>query len=216
MKPQRRQADIKFNPRTGRYYNAATGRFIAFEKVTSYSFQSVNTSSLISDQLAASVSSGGIDTLVWRRMFQQELKEEYIRQYVLGRGGLGQMAQADWGRLGSMLKEQYKYLNGFEQAIADGTLSEAQIADRAGMYINSSREAYERARGKVMEVAELDEVLWEVNPALENCESCLAFQAMGWQLVADNPFGGCVPGSGCTKCLTKCGCGLRYRKGKKR
>lgn len=147
-------------------------------------------------------------------MFQQELKEEYIRQYVLGRGGLGQMAQADWGRLGSMLKEQYKYLNGFEQAIADGTLSEAQIAARGRMYTNSAREAFEKARSRVAEKAGQDEILWVVDTSKENCEDCLANQAMGWQLVEDNPYGGCVPGSGCTQCLTNCGCSLQYRKGK--
>jgi hypothetical protein len=124
------------------------------------------------------------------------------------------MTQADWGSIGGMLKEQYKYLDGFANDIASGDMTEAQIAARAQMYINSAREGRERAREKSALKADYDEVYWEVNGALENCGGCIEFNQMSWQLIEDNPYKEAYPGSGDTVCLTNCGCQLVYKNSK--
>lgn len=166
---------------------------------------SLRASSNATDFLASFVSDGTLSEAEWLRLMRQEIKEEYIRQYLIGRGGLPQMMPADWGSIGGMLKEQYHpYLQRFYGQL--GELSEAQIAARAKMYVLSSREGFERGKERAAIAAGFTEVFWLVDPTIENCPDCLAFQAMGWQLIADDPYEGCVPGSACTVCLTHCGC----------
>jgi len=97
-------------------------------------------------ELAGSVASGQIRTNAWVEGMRQEIRRSYISQYLLGKGGVQNMTQADWGRLGGLLKNQYQYLNRFAGDLNAGTMSEAQIRQRAELYIQSSRQAYERGR----------------------------------------------------------------------
>ncbi|MDD5245620.1 MAG: hypothetical protein PHU49_16550 [Syntrophorhabdaceae bacterium] len=53
------------------------------------------------------------------------------------------MTQADWGRIGSMVKKQYEYQAKFAAEVAAGNLTEPQIAMRSSMYVNSATQAYE-------------------------------------------------------------------------
>lgn len=99
--------------------------------------------------LAHALAEDAITVGEWEAAMREEIKTAYIEQYLLGRGGLGQMTQADWGSIGGMLgSDQYRFLNRFAAEIAAGELSEAQIIARARMYIASSKEAFERANAR--------------------------------------------------------------------
>ena len=204
--------DWRWDGVANRYRDLDTGRFLSREKALSWVDACTRASDSFGDTMASLVSGGRVNAVDWLAGMRQEIKEEYIRQYLLGRGGLEQMTPSDWGSIGGMLKEQYSYLSGFYQEIAAGNLSEAQIAMRSNMYTNSAREAFERAQAKVAAAAGMDEVIWEVSAGVENCEDCLAFAAMGWQPVSEDPYNGAYPGSGDTQCLTNCQCFETYRK----
>lgn len=138
---------------------------------------------------------GGVDA--FETAFQEEIKLNVLQQYMLGRGGREAMSQADWGSCGGMIGEQYKYLDGFLAEIRDGALSDEQIRARAEMYINSGREGFERAHGRNAEDLGMDTEEWIVDPTLENCPDCLAFQEEGPQPIGHFP----KPGAGHTQCL---------------
>jgi hypothetical protein len=193
----------------GRFRDAA-GRFVAKSTIDSYVLQSFNASNNIADTLASFVSNGLVNVGDWKSSFRQEIKDEYIRQYVTARGGVEQMTQADWGSIGGMLKDQYGYLDNFARDIQSGNLSEAQIAARSDMYINSAHEAAERARDRVAKGLDFDMVEWVLNTALENCDDCIAFSEMGIVEIASDPYDGALPGSGATVCMSNCGCHLLY------
>lgn len=203
--------DWRWDGAINRYRDLDSGRFLSREKALTWVDASIRASDGFGDTMAGLVSNGRIAPFDWLAGFRQELKEEHIRQYLLGRGGLEQMTQADWGSVGGMLREQYRYLDGFYREILDGNLSEAQIAARCRMYTNSAREAFERAQARVARDSGMDEVIWIVDASAENCEDCLDFASLGWQPAADDPYGGAIPGSGATKCLTSCLCVLDYR-----
>lgn len=198
---------------TARYRDVETGRFVSRSTIHNYVTQSISSATTASAVTEGGVISAGTSVyanlaaagLVTPEQFvdlmRGEIKREYIRQYLLGAGGRDQMTQADWGRIGGMLKEQYGYLNGFADALAAGQLSEAQIAARAAMYVNSAREAFNRADWRSHLKAGYDEVRWVTNPMVENCPDCLELEALGWQRVEGDPYDGCYPGSGCTVCL---------------
>lgn len=98
------------------------------------------------DALTARMVTGAITLQDWQAGMREQIKTLYLQQYMLGRGGLDAMTQADYGRVGGMLTEQYRYLDNFAREIAQGKLSPAQIAMRARMYLDSSTQAYERGK----------------------------------------------------------------------
>ena len=199
-----------FDPRLrgSGYRNLDTGLLVSRTQVLEWVNISLGQSTSVTDTLASFVG-GDSPTLSpadWRLAMRQEIKDEYIRQYLTGVGGRDQMTPARWGQVGGMLSDQYRYLDGFDV----GELSEAQIAARSRMYINSAREGFERANKQIKVDAGATEEKWNLNPA-EHCEDCIAFADMGWQLIEEDAFGGAIPGSGATKCLTNCKCGLTYK-----
>ena len=108
------------------------------------------------------------------------------------------MTQSDWGRVGGLLSNQYRYLDNFAQEIANGTLTEAQIGARSGLYVDSATQAFERAKAAsrflvlpnypgdgtslcmandkcTWVIQEFDnrwEAYWTLSPA-EHCQVCL-------------------------------------------
>jgi hypothetical protein len=188
------------------------GRFVARNTIDQFVTQSIMTSTNVTDSLAQMVSNGLINVNDWKDTMRQEIKDEYIRQYLSSMGGREFMTQKDWGSIGGMLTEQYKYLDNFANDIATGELSEAQIMARSSMYVNSASEARERARERVATDLDYDMVEWVVDASLENCDDCLAFAAMGVVSIDEDPYNGAYPGSGDTVCLTNCGCHEEYSK----
>jgi len=190
-----------------RYRDQETGRFLSWSTVRGYVDDSLAASGNAMDTLGAFVSAGQLAPADWNTLVREELKQEYVRQYLLGIGGREQMTAANWGSIGGMLADQYRYLDGFAAEIAAGDLSQAQIQARLRMYVNSAREAYERAHQRAAQKAGYDEERWVLGVA-EHCDDCLAYEAMGWQPIGTFP----LPGSGATRCLTNCACHLEYRK----
>jgi len=180
-----------------RYRDTDTGRFLSREKALEFVDGSLQAGRSATGTLAGLVADGKISPTDWRDKMRQEVKDEYIRQYLSAIGGLAVMTQADWGSVGGMLKEQYKYLDKFYGEVAAGNLSEGQIAARAGMYINSAREANERAHGRSQgmpdgslpaypadgssECLTNDKCSWEIEPVLADDRTVSHWNAF-WRL----------------------------------
>ena len=109
-----------WDPNTLRYREAETGRFLGRAAVREYVAQSVAASANHTAHLAERAATGSLSPADWYEAMRAEIKGEYIRQYTLGIGGREQMTKSDWGKLGSQVQEQYKYLKGFrdEQIMA--------------------------------------------------------------------------------------------------
>ena len=65
-----------------------------------------------------------IDVRMWQTEMRSQIKQSYIDKYIAGRGGIEQMTQADWGSIGGMTADQYRYLDKFADEVAGGKLSE--------------------------------------------------------------------------------------------
>ena len=136
----------KWNEKAARYYDTDTGRFLSRSQALGYVEQSIAATESATDLLASYVADDMLSPGDWRLLMREEIKREYIREYMLGKGGRAQMTQADWGSIGGMLKEQYTYLDAFAEQV--GEMSEAAIRSRSRMYIRSAREAYERGNAR--------------------------------------------------------------------
>lgn len=197
------------------YRDTDTGRIVSYAAVREQVDAMIAASEDVQLTMAQMVSEGAISPTGWRDALRQELKDNYITQYATGRGGRQQMGPRDWGSIGGMLKEQYGYLEGFYAQVAAGELSEGQIYARSRMYVNSSREAYERGLSRAAVDRPYNEHRWDLGNA-EHCEDCVALASLGW-ISIDEPFVSpstgeeTLPGMGDTICLTNCQCHVEYR-----
>jgi len=192
--------------RAGRYRDLSNGRFMSSTTVRAFVDDSLEASRNNSAVISQMYSEGEISASTWRVLMRQEIKREVIRQYVLGIGGLDRMTARDWGSVGGIVADQYRYLEGFYNEVDAGNLSGAQIAQRAKMYSSSAREAYERANERVARSTGAAEERWRTT-ATESCPDCLEREGQGWQPIGTFSS----PGDGSTQCLTNCQCFKEYR-----
>jgi hypothetical protein len=133
---------------------------------------------------------------------RQEIKEAYLGQYLLAKGGANNMSLADYGRVGRMLAPNgtYRRIQRLAEQIKAGELSAAQIRQRSRQLVNSSTQAFERGRAASFSIPGLPqypadgsqicrdncncewiirefddrwECTWKVN-AGESCDTCLS------------------------------------------
>lgn len=196
-----------FDAVSDRYRDTTTGRYVTRSQALEFVDRSLDASRPVVTQFATLVADGSISPADWNGRMREEIKGEYIRQYLLGRGGVGSMTQEDYGSIGGMLADQYRYLDGFYAEIRAGDLTEAQIAARSRMYVNSAREAYERGHRRAIRGTR-SEVRWNLGSTEEHCGDCLDLAARGWMDIDDLDI---YPGGGSTQCLTNCDCNLSYQ-----
>lgn len=127
-----------------RYRSPETGRFIGIDDMNALRSEFMTIQKTRMEGLTNVYSTGTIDFPTYRKQVNEILRQTYIDNYVMGAGGRNSMTQADWGSVGGMISEQYRYLNPFMDQVARGELSQAQINARLKMYINSASEAFWR------------------------------------------------------------------------
>lgn len=127
-----------------RYRNSETGKVVTERRMRGIRNQIIERYSPFVDDICRNLADG-LPFPTWVTQMRAEVKDAFVSQYILGKGGRELMTQSDWGKLGHMLRNQYSYLDGFAEDIRQGNLSMAQIQARARMYIASSTQAYERA-----------------------------------------------------------------------
>jgi hypothetical protein len=210
--------DWRWNETAHRYQDAETGRFISHTYALGLIQESIRQAIFATDTLAGYVSAGQIAIPDWTQLMRTEIKNEYIRQYLAGIGGRSQMTQADWGKIGNLLKNQYSRLDSFAASLPG--MSEAQIRVRAAMYSESAGQAYEMAHAKVAKGWGADTAAWFVDPSLENCDVCLERQRMGPRPIG--PRGGFMstvdgevfPKDCTAPCLVHDGCFIEFSNSK--
>ncbi len=147
---------------------------------------------------------GKMDLVGWQKEMAQGIKDAYIVNGQLGKGGKLQMTFSDYGKLGAQIKQEYRHLTKFAEDIAGGKLSEAQINARVALYAESTKKAYWIGKTSAMNVAGFDMERRVMSPA-EHCDDCVGYAALGWQPIGSLP----EPGSG-SVCGGNCKCHKEY------
>lgn len=93
--------------------------------------------------LAEKLFIGDVTLGAWEEKMKQIIRELHSSVAAINKGGWDQMTWEDWGRLGPILKDQYKYLHQFAQKIATNreTISLRAIQAQARLYGQSSMKA---------------------------------------------------------------------------
>lgn len=138
--------EFLYDRKVGQYRNKVSGRFIAVEAVQRLRRAHIAKLENTVDDYTAQLLNNKLSLNDWETSVAATLKTATVQAYILGKGGEKRMSQPDYGRLGAHLKSEYRYLRGFSQAIADGSLSPAQINARTQLYLNNLWTVYENAQ----------------------------------------------------------------------
>jgi hypothetical protein len=139
----------QYDERTRRY-RGPDGRFLSPQQMVKLRDTFTDSMKARAASLAQARTEGTLPQNAWEREMRGLIKHVYVDLAALGRGGRRQMAPADWGRVGALVRQQYAFLGRFADDTAN--LSEAQIRARGGLYVESATQAYERGRAAAFSV----------------------------------------------------------------
>jgi hypothetical protein len=137
----------------------------------------------------------------------EDIKLSHLRMAAFGAGGEKQLTPRHFGTAGQELKRQYKYLQGFGDAVAQGELSEKQILSRAKSYGMSARTAFFKAEKVTRQDNGAREAKRSLDSQARHCSSCLGHSTGGLWLPIDQVV---APGVDC-ECQSRCRCRVAYR-----
>jgi hypothetical protein len=191
----------QYSPTVARFRNPDTGRWITRVQVREWLDKFIAASQ--ANILAASTSyrAGNTSLAEWQSIVRDEVKDSHLMAEALARGGWGQLTQADFGRTGQRIREQYRYLGAFTAAVRDGTQRlDGQFMNRAKMYSASARSAFYASQGAVLADAGYTRERSLLHPA-EHCQECVDEAARGWVSIGQlTPIGErtCLSSDKCT------------------
>lgn len=190
-----------YDNRAQRWRDSVSGQFLANETVVNEMRVHQNATHSTLESLTRSLYSGNINIAQWQIAVASELKDAHLAQAMFARGGRANMGQAEFGRVGQTLREQYGFLARFAEDIASGRQSLAQALTRVNLYGNATQQSYwsEYAQGNKGK-----KFYYRLSPA-EHCPTCLT-RAAGNPYTFDNLQG--YPGDGSTQCKANDQCTL--------
>lgn len=137
---------FQYDPKLHRYRNLDTGRIVSTATMRSWRDKFIREQTDTVNNLVNSLADGHISLQTFEREMRTRIRTAYSTEYIFGRGGVASMAQADRGRLGGILNEQYRFLRGFIEMLRDGDVTPEYARNRAGLYIQSATQAHERGK----------------------------------------------------------------------
>jgi hypothetical protein len=188
-----------YNNTAQRWFDTATGQFASEVAVTEEMRLHQTATYNVLDNVTRQLYAGQLTLEQWQIATAMELKDAHLAQAMFAVGGKRNMTQANYGRVGGTLANEYRFLDNFASEIAKGSVSEAQALARIKQYGNATQQSYWREYKLVSEV-----IYWNLHPA-EHCGDCLS-------LAGGSPYKpkdlGQVPGDGNTQCRGNCQCTL--------
>jgi hypothetical protein len=150
---------------------------------------------------------GRIDIPEFQRRMAGDMKASAIRMAALGAGGVEGLGNRHYGKVGSELKKQYKFLAGFGNALANG-LTEKQVLQRAGQYSRQSAISFHAAQQITKEGEGFTEGRRSLDGQAQHCAHCPGYSTNGqwvpiYQIIP--------PGTSCD-CGGRCRCKVDFRR----
>lgn len=137
------------------------------------------------------------------------IKNIHLYSAAIAKGGWAQLTQADFGRVGKIVRSEYKYLERLASGIGDGSIPlDGRFKDRSSQYAEAGRDTYHEIERATMRAAGYTLESNVLHPA-EHCTgagSCVEQTARGKVRI-----GQLIP-IGRRRCLRKCRCSLAYWK----
>jgi len=167
---------------TGRYQDKASGRFVSGDAVRVELDRFIDSSAAPSKALAEQLRDGSLNVTDWETGMRKVVKNTHLNSIAEARGGYENMTQADYGRAGQIIREQYGYLHKFGEDIANGTQPlDGRLDARSELYVKAGRESYYKANQAAAVDSGLTHVRSNLNPA-DHCVECVKFDGKWFEL----------------------------------
>lgn len=168
---------FRWNSAAGQYIDQR-GRFVPRAAVRAELDNVLEGLSAKADLASRALITGTIDINEWLATMMGLSKRAHLVGAASQRGGWAQMTQADFGRVGQIVKQEYEYLRTFAEQIASGQQPlDGNLARRAQLYMQAGRDTFYtfqrlEMRGKgYMGVT-------SVRNATDSCADCLALDGI--------------------------------------
>jgi len=168
----------KWNDSAGRYRDAS-GKFVSFRRIRMALDDVLDGNERDMVRLAETLRDGGMSVGDFQRQMRTHLKDVHVASGALVKGGWKQLSQADLGRIGFRLKEQYRYLDRFAGELANTQVYDGNLVRRTRMYAQSGRVSYHRIQRADM-IKRGMKFEKNVLANAEHCPDCLAETARKW------------------------------------
>jgi hypothetical protein len=191
--------DFTFDPKTSRYRDTASGKFITDRTVREGVDRVTDEASARLAALSGRLRSGDVTLATWQREAMATIKDAHLAAGIAAHGGTARMDAHTWGLIGRQIRDEYRYLRDFAQQIASGEQALTGVAQYG-----------QAARGTFSAVLARDQLLRgatyerSILGAAEHCSDCVAQAARGWC-----PLGSLTP-IGARACRSNCRCRLAY------
>jgi len=194
-----------YNPRSRRYTDRVSGRFVAAKDVRQAVDAIIDKETDKIRNVAQQLVDGQINLAEWQIQTTAILKKLHVAMGIAANGGFQNMSQADLGYIGSLVKKQYKFLRSFAKQIKNGGQAlDGTLVSRSALYTQASRNTYEDVAGRSARNGGMKESRSILGTA-DHCSLCLSEAKRGWV-----PIGSNIP-IGERTCLANCHCSLEYR-----
>ena len=196
--PRALGSDWEWNQDTKRYRDTNTGRIITSNSRIGLRNELTEKHLPDARRLARGLRDGEVSVQGFVSRMRRIIKNSYLQQWALQRGGLNAMTSNDLITLSLHTQRQHEFLQRFAEQISEGELSYPQIRNRSEMYVHSSTQSAERAkassfdidlpeypadgnqicrarcrcRWEIKEEEELTLCFWIIDVNAEHCESC--------------------------------------------
>jgi hypothetical protein len=188
-------------------YRGPNGTFVANTAVRQVVDDVADKASERMAALALRLQQGQISLATFQSDFMREIKLSQSAAAVLAHGGSQQMTFSRWGAVGSRVREQYKYAQGFAEDVASGKQPlNGSLLSRAKQYGQAVRVSYERAFGRDQLMRGYTSERNILGAVDKHCSECVAQSSRSWVGIGE-----LVP-IGRRRCRSQCRCTIRYSK----
>jgi len=184
------------------------GRFLSSRQVRSIIDRTLADHTRTVSEITSQLRARALSLTEWERRMRVEVKAIHVYSAMAAKGGRAQLTQQDLGRIGALVKRQYRFLSRFANQIFTGAQPmDGTLVNRTKLYVSAGRGTHEATRQREMRVRGFDQERNVLTPA-EHCEgvgSCIEQTNRGWV-----PIGSLIPLGG-RRCVTNDQCFIQYR-----
>lgn len=199
-------ADFSYDQSSARYRNNETGQYVSVTEVRAAVDTVIDNSGEAVTTLSQRLITGDITLSEWRDGLAATLKALHVAAGVAASGGFASTSASDYGFIGSQIKKQYEYLNGFASDIASGKQAlDGSLLARAEMYAESARGTFSEVELRA-NVNAGNTLAKRVLGNSNSCGGCVDAAGQGWMPIDE------MPPIGSLQCLSRCHCSIVYRK----
>jgi hypothetical protein len=200
FKPNPLAPQYLWNEAAHSYIDRETGRPVSWQVIRDELESVIDASSQTMRAVSQQLRDDDIDLTEWQTQMMQLISITILAGAAMQRGGWQQMTQADFGRVGQIVRNEYGFLRDFAEQIASGEQKlDGTLARRASLYGQQGRPTYLIFWDSTAAQRGFDEERSILQPA-EHCTECVSEAAKGFQ-----PIGQMIPiGSRICRSNDKC------------